>query len=114
MNTQQLLARKRAKIRSLLADSGNQIFTVEFYKKGDWKKGEMVERKMNARTGVQKDLKGGVSTIAGKEDIAGCYEMNGNGYRAFWLDGVISFKCKGHETTFSDFPEAPLMKGATA
>jgi len=114
MKIDKKLARKRAALRLLLSETGNQVFTVEFYKKGDYKKGELVSRKMNARTGVQKDLKGGVSTIAGKEDIAGCYEMNGNGYRAFWLDGVISFKCKGHETTFSDFPEAPLMKGATA
>lgn len=95
---------KRQKLKNLINDTNGLIFTTVGYKKGDWVKGKKEVRVLTSRTGVTKHLVGGKSTTAGKEDLATVFDME-DGYRSIWLDGVISFKCKGVTITFEELPE---------
>lgn len=83
----------------IIRSTNGKLFTVEFVKAN----GEL--RKMNARTKVKKWLKGGVSTIADKPHLIGCYDVQagkkekGKGYRAIPIDRLLSLKAGGKEYT---------------
>lgn len=66
---------------------GNNIFVATHIKKD----GEV--RKMKARAGVKKHLKGGESTIAHKENLFSCFDLDKGEYRCINIDTLIELKC---------------------
>lgn len=102
------IAEKRQMLNELIDSTRGKFFSVTVFKKGEFNKGNLVERTMRGRTGVKVFLKGGVKTTAGKEDLVTIHE-SGNDYRCVWLDGVSSFTFKGKTTTFDIYPEFKLM-----
>lgn len=73
MSTTKKVSREEA--ASIIRKSGGKIFGATFTKKNGEK------RIMNARLGVTSKLKGCKSTIAGKENLIGCYDNKNQGYR---------------------------------
>ncbi|WLJ89347.1 hypothetical protein [Vibrio phage vB_ValA_R15Z] len=57
---------------------------------------------MTCRTGVKKDLKGGQSTIAHKDDLISVNLTNGKGYRAFSAYNVLELRASGTVITFKE------------
>jgi hypothetical protein len=94
MNVINMPKMNTAQIREFLSNSNNQMMTVTFTK------ADSQVRTINGRTGVKKHLKGGVSTIAGKDELFGIYEING-GYKCFNLNRLIEVKMKGSTYVFN-------------
>lgn len=67
-------------IRDLLDNTQGRFFTVEFVKKD----GSL--RTMNCRAGVTKHLRGGTSTVGGKEYLYTVYDVQAKGYRNINLE----------------------------
>jgi len=67
----------RDQIDEIIAKAGNQFASVEFVKKD----GSL--RKMNFRRGVTKYLRGGKSTLDGKDHLVIVYDLKAKGYRVF-------------------------------
>ena len=65
------------------------MFTVVFTKK------DGTLRTMNARRGVKKHLRGGNSTIAGKEHLMSVYDLKAEAYRCINLPNVQLVKAGG-------------------
>ncbi|AGZ17780.1 hypothetical protein RJ80_gp07 [Vibrio phage phi-A318] len=57
---------------------------------------------MTCRTGVKKDLKGGQSTIAHKDDLISVNLTNGKGYRAFSAYNVLELRASGTVIQFKE------------
>lgn len=57
---------------------------------------------MTCRTGVKKDLKGGDSTIAHKDDLISVNLMNGKGYRCFSAYNVLEIRAGGTIIKFKE------------
>lgn len=86
---------KTKDIRKLFENTNGKIFSVKFVKAN----GEV--RQMQVRTSVTKHLKGGKSTLEGKENLMVVYSMDAKGYRCINLDTVISAKIAGVEMMFN-------------
>lgn len=61
---------------------------------------------MTCRTGVKKDLKGGVSTIKDTPDLISVNLTNGKGYRCFSAFNVLELRASG---TVIKFKEADVL-----
>ena len=70
-------------LATAIANSKGKFLTVNFVKKD----GSI--RKMNCRTGVTKDLRGGQSTLDADKFVI-VYDMTKKGYRAIDRDAIIS------------------------
>lgn len=81
----------RNNLKQFVENTNGKIFSVNFRKKD----GSM--REMVCRTGVKKHLKGGESTIAGKENLVSVYDVQAEGYRCINLDTVTKVKYAGEE-----------------
>lgn len=57
---------------------------------------------MTCRTGVKKDLKGGASTIAHKDDLISVNLTNGKGYRCFSAFNVLEIRAGGTVMKFKE------------
>lgn len=57
---------------------------------------------LQGRTGVTKDLKGGKSTIAHKDDLVSLNLTNGKGYRCFSAYNVLKIKSGGAVIEFNE------------
>jgi hypothetical protein len=57
---------------------------------------------MTCRTGVKKDLKGGESTIAHKDDLISINLTNGKGYRCFSAYNVLELRAGGTVIKFKE------------
>lgn len=57
---------------------------------------------MTCRTGVKKDLKGGESTIAHKDDLISVNLTNGKGYRCFSAYNVLEIRAGGTTIKFNE------------
>lgn len=57
---------------------------------------------MTCRTGVKKDLKGGASTIAHKDDLVSVNLTNGKGYRCFSAYNVLEIRAGGTTIKFKE------------
>lgn len=57
---------------------------------------------MTCRTGVKKDLKGGVSTIAHCDDLISVNLTNGKGYRCFSAYNVLELRAGGTVIKFKE------------
>lgn len=79
--------RKTAK--TIINKNGGKFMTVRFRKAN----GDM--RNMNCRTGVEKHLRGGNSTTAGKENLQTVYDVVAKGYRTINLDTVEEIHSRG-------------------
>lgn len=78
---------KIKKIKNLL---GSQIFTVEFLKK------DGTLRKMNARLGVKKHLKGGTKRYdAESKGMLTVYDIAKKGYRTVTVANIKKIKAQG-------------------
>lgn len=86
----------RKEVADLIRNTKGKMFSVEFVKK------DGTLRKMNARMGVKKHLKGGESTIAGKENLIGCYDMQTGGYRCINVDTLLKAKVDHEEYDVTD------------
>lgn len=82
-------------IRNLINDTNGAIFTITFVKK------DGSERVMNARTKVQKHLKGGESTTSHLNHLVTVYDLKSEGYRNINLTTVKQFKFGGKVVDFS-------------
>lgn len=94
---------KNEQIRKMFEATNGRAFSVTFVKDD----GSI--RRMNGRLGVTRHLKGGRSTIEGKPNLLGCYDMqipDGKGYRCIPLDRIISAKLDGVEMTFLNGEQA--------
>ena len=83
-------------VRRLIEESKGKLFTVVFVKSDD------KVRVMNCRTGVSKFIKGGKSTIAGKENLINVWDVKSEGYRCFNVDSVLMIKISGQEYDFTE------------
>lgn len=83
--------------------SGGEIFTVEFVKRST---GEV--RKMNARLGVTKHLKGGDLKYDPKEHaLITVFDMQKKGYRSIATEGITKLTLGGE--THDVVPETPVV-----
>lgn len=85
---------KVKEIRDILEMTNGRVFRVDFVKKS----GET--RRMSCRIGVTKHLKGGQSTLDGKENLMVVFDMQKKAYRCISLDKLISAKVDGVEMKF--------------
>lgn len=79
----------RNDLANIIRKTNGKIFSATFQKKD----GEI--RKINCRLGVTKHLKGGKSTIAGKENLIGVYDAQNEGYRCINVDTLKEVKFGG-------------------
>ena len=82
---------KTTQLRALLSSAGGTIFAVTFVKK------DGTQRVMNARLGVTKHLRGGVSTTAHKKNLMTVFDCQKGQYRCINLDTVTAVKVGGVE-----------------
>ena len=75
--------------RKIIANEGGKFFKAKFVKKDN------TIRVMNCRRGVTKHLKGGKSTIAGKDNLVSVYDMQAEGYRSINLDTLLELDADG-------------------
>ena len=75
--------------RKIIANEGGKFFSVKFIKQDD------TVRKMLCRRGVVKYLKGGKSTLAGKENYVPVYDMQVKGYRPVNTDTLLELNADG-------------------
>ena len=75
-------------LSSVLENTGGKFFTVEFLKKD----GSI--RKMNARTGVTKHLKGGDCTLDRSKFLI-VFDVQAKDYRAINRESILSVTCEG-------------------
>jgi hypothetical protein len=75
-------------LSAILENTNGKFFTVEFVKKD----GSI--RKMNARLGVKKHLRGGECTLD-REKFLIVFDMQSNGYRAINRESILSVSCEG-------------------
>lgn len=66
---------------------GGRIFTCEFTKK------DGTVRKMVARVGVKKHLRGGNSTISAYTNLLPVYDLEKQEYRCINIDTIRNLKC---------------------
>ena len=76
-------------IESVLKATQGKFFTVVFVKK------DGTTRVMNARLGVVKHLKGGLSNFLDPSKYLTVYDIQAEGYRAVNLSTIISVTCGG-------------------
>ena len=69
-------------LRKMIESSGGKFINVEFVKK------DGTHRKLNARMGVVKHLRGGQSTTAHKSNLITVFDVQKNAYRSVNLDTV--------------------------
>lgn len=99
--------RKEPKVSYVHCESGETLKPSEFKKLGnDSKEFYNMEidnfMEMTCRTGVKKDLKGGVSTIAHKDDLISVNLTNGKGYRCFSAYNVLEIRAGGTIIKFKE------------
>lgn len=75
-------------LSTVLENTNGRFFTVEFTKK------DGTVRKMNARLGVKKHLKGGDCTL-NREQFIIVFDMQAKGYRAINRDTILTVSCDG-------------------
>lgn len=75
-------------LSTILENTNGRFFTVEFTKK------DGTVRKMNARLGVKKHLKGGDCTL-NREQFIIVFDMQAKGYRAINRDTILTVSCDG-------------------
>ena len=75
-------------LSTVLENTNGRFFTVEFTKK------DGTVRKMNARLGVKKHLKGGACTL-NREQFIIVFDMQAKGYRAINRDTILTVSCDG-------------------
>ena len=73
----------------LIRSTNGKMFSTTFIKK------DGSVRKMNARMGVTKHLKGGTSTIVHKDNLIGCYDVQTGDYRCVNADTITEVKVGG-------------------
>jgi len=84
---------KRAEAAEMIRKSNGAIFGVDFIKRTT---GEL--RKMTARLGVKKHLKGGVAAYdAATKDLIFVYDITAEGYRTIALDAITSLRISGEK-----------------
>ena len=82
---------KRAEAAEMIRQSNGSIFGVDFIKRST---GEL--RKMTARLGVKKHLKGGVAAYdAAAKDLIFVYDITAEGYRSIALDAITALRIGG-------------------
>ena len=74
---------KRENVKKLLQDTKGRFFEVTFVKKD----GSI--RRMNARLGVKKYLKGGLYSGRNHENLIPVYDMVNQGYRSVNINTVV-------------------------
>lgn len=75
-------------LSTVLENTNGRFFTVEFTKK------DGTVRKMNARLGVTKHLKGGDCTL-NREQFIIVFDVQAKGYRAINRDTILTVSCDG-------------------
>ena len=84
---------KRAEAAEMIRKSNGAIFGVDFIKRTT---GEL--RKMTARLGVKRHLKGGVAAYdAAAKDLIFVYDITAEGYRTIALDAITSLRISGEK-----------------
>jgi len=84
---------KRAEAAEMIRQSNGAIFGVDFIKRTT---GEL--RKMTARLGVKKHLKGGVAAYdAAAKDLIFVYDITAEGYRSIALDAITALRIGGEQ-----------------
>lgn len=84
---------KRAEAAEMIRQSNGAIFGVDFIKRTT---GEL--RKMTARLGVKKHLKGGVAAYdAAAKDLIFVYDLTAEGYRTIALDAITELRIGGEQ-----------------
>ena len=79
----------RYKVDEVIKSTHGKIFSCEFIKKD----GSL--RKMVARLGVQKNLKGGKNGVSEKNSLITVYDMIAGGYRMINLATLQALKVRG-------------------
>jgi len=79
----------RFKTMELINATGGKIFSCEFVKK------DGSVRKMIARLGVAKDLKGGANGASAKNSLITVWDMLSGGYRMVNLSTLTALKVNG-------------------
>jgi hypothetical protein len=84
---------KRTEAAEMIRKSNGSIFGVDFIKRTT---GEL--RKMTARLGVKKHLKGGkVAYDAAQKDLIFVYDLTAEGYRTIALDAITALRINGEQ-----------------
>ena len=84
---------KRSEAAEMIRQSNGAIFGVDFIKRTT---GEL--RKMTARIGVKKHLKGGVAAYdAAAKDLIFVYDITAEGYRSIALDAITALRIGGEQ-----------------
>lgn len=97
--------RKEPKVSYILHDV---VLTPTQWKKLDAERQHCYEKvtenfmELTCRTGVKKDLKGGDSTIAHKDDLISVHLTNGKGYRCFSAYNVLEIRAGGTTIRFKE------------
>lgn len=129
MSIRQRDTNRKELVKAIIRQNGGRVFTViakrktpkvsfvneddvaitasEFKKLSEDEKGwykPVAENfmEMTCRTGVKKDLKGGDSTIAHKDDLISVNLMNGKGYRCFSAYNVLEIRAGGTVIKFKE------------
>jgi len=79
----------RYKALKVIHDTRGRIFSAVFIKK------DGTQRKMTARIGVTKNLKGGTNGASAKNNLVTVYDMAKGGYRMINLKTLLSLKVGG-------------------
>lgn len=81
--------------KELIESSNGKIFSVDFIKK------DGTLRKMRARTGVKKYLKGGKQAYNPTEyGLVNVFDMDAKDYRSIRVDNVVRIKVNGREVAY--------------
>lgn len=99
--------RKEPKVSYINKETGEAIKKSVYLRLGElarWDYRIEVENfmEMTCRTGVKKDLKGGESTIAHKDDLISVNLTNGKGYRCFSAYNVLEIRAGGTTIKFNE------------
>ena len=79
----------RYKALKVIHDTHGRIFSAQFIKK------DGSTRKMIARIGVSKNLKGGTNRASAKNNLVTVYDMIKGGYRMINLQTLLTLKASG-------------------
>ena len=79
----------RYKALKMIHDTHGRIFSAQFIKK------DGSTRKMIARIGVSKNLKGGTNGASAKNNLVTVYDMAKGGYRMINLKTLLTLKASG-------------------
>lgn len=79
----------RYKVLKVINDSHGKIFAVKFIKN------DGTLRMMLARTGVNKNLKGGTNGASAKNNLVTVWDMAKGGYRMINLKTLLTLKASG-------------------